>query len=48
MTISRLRISTRRQGSRIESVPFKKLKRMAELRDRRWSLKNGWLILEAR
>lgn len=39
-------IRSRKQGSRIESVPLKKLKKLAQCKKRRWEFKDGWLILE--
>jgi hypothetical protein len=36
-----------RQGSRIDSVPLKKLIKLSKFRKRRWEFKDGWLILEA-
>ena len=42
-----LYIRTRKQGSRIDSIPLKKLVKMSESRKKRWSFKDGWLILEA-
>lgn len=42
-----LRIHTRKQGSRIDSIPLKKLVKMSEFRKKRWTFKDGWLILEA-
>jgi len=47
MTKIRLFIRTRKQGSRIESVPIKKLEKLAVREKRRWEFKDGWLILEA-
>jgi hypothetical protein len=43
----RLYIRVRAQGSRIESVPLRRLLRLAGYRKRRWSFENGWLVLEA-
>ena len=43
-----LYIRTRKQGSYIASVPLKELKKLSAKRKRRWSFKDGWLILEAR
>jgi hypothetical protein len=43
----RLFIRVRKQGSRIESVPLKRLVELSDYRKRRWSFENGWLILEA-
>lgn len=40
-------IHTRKQGSRIESIPLKRLKKLSGYRRRRWQFKDGWLILEA-
>jgi hypothetical protein len=42
-----LYVKVRVQGSRIESVPLKRLTRLSGYRKRRWSYKDGWLILEA-
>jgi len=47
MSKLRLFIRTRKQGSRIESVPLKQLIKLAGFDKRRWEFKNGWLILEA-
>ena len=43
----RLFVCVRKQGSRIESVPLKRLLELFGFRKRRWELKDGWLILEA-
>jgi hypothetical protein len=43
----RLFVRVREQGCRIESVPLKRLIRLADFRKRRWSFEDGWLILEA-
>ena len=43
----RLYIRTRKQGSRIESVPLYQLIKLSKLHKRRWEFKDGWLILEA-
>jgi hypothetical protein len=43
----RLFVRSRKQGSRIESVPLKKLVKLSEFRKKRWMFKDGWLILEA-
>jgi len=47
----RLQIYTYKQGSRIASIPMKKLKKLAECKKKRWYLEvldgNVWLILEA-
>ncbi len=43
----RLFVRSRKQGSRIESVPLKKLIKLSSFRRRRWEFKDGWLILEA-
>jgi hypothetical protein len=43
----RLFVRVRKQGSRIESVPVKRLVKLAECRKRYWEFKDGWLILEA-
>ena len=42
-----LRIHTIKQGSRIRSVPLRKLIKLSKCREKRWSFKDGWLILEA-
>ena len=42
-----LHISTRKQGSRIDSIPLKKLIKLSKFRKKRWKFKDGWLILEA-
>ena len=42
----RLFVRSRKQGSRIESVPLKKLVKLSEFRKKRWEFKDGWLILE--
>ena len=49
MTLGRVRlfIRTRKQGSRIESVPLKRLVKLSMCRKRYWKFKDGWLILEA-
>ena len=43
----RLYIRTRKQGSRIDSVPLKRLIELSKSHERRWEFKDGWLILEA-
>ena len=43
----RLYVRTRKQGSRIESVPLKQLVKLSKFRKKRWIFKDGWLILEA-
>jgi hypothetical protein len=43
----RLFVVVRKQGSLIESVPLKRLVKLTGFRKRRWSLEDGWLILEA-
>ena len=40
-------VQTRKQGSRVESVPLKQLVRLSGFDKRRWSFEDGWLILEA-
>lgn len=40
-------IRTRKQGSRIDSIPLRKLIKLSKLRKKRWMFKDGWLILEA-
>lgn len=44
----RLFVRVRKQGARIESVPLKRLKKLAGFKERRWEFEDGWLILEAR
>jgi len=43
----RLYVKTYKQGSRIASVPLRRLKKLAQYKKRRWDFKDGWLILEA-
>jgi hypothetical protein len=43
----RLFVAKRGKGSRIESVPLKRLTTLAGYEKRRWEFKDGWLILEA-
>jgi hypothetical protein len=43
----RLFVRVRKQGGRIESVPLKRLILLSGYRKRRWSLEDGWLVLEA-
>jgi hypothetical protein len=43
----RLFVRTRNQGSRIESVPLKRLTELSGYDKKRWEYKDGWLILEA-
>lgn len=43
----RLYVRVRAQGSRIESVPLKRLEKLAGYRKKRWSYEDGWLVLEA-
>ncbi len=42
--IVRLKV-TMRKGARIESVPLKKLEKLASKRRRYWKFEDGWLIL---
>ena len=42
--IVRLKLTTRK-GTRIESVPLKKLEKVASKTKLHWTLKDGWLIL---
>jgi hypothetical protein len=42
-----LLVRKRKQGSRIDSVPLKKLVKLSKFRKKRWTFKDGWLILEA-
>jgi len=43
----RLFVQVRKQGSRIESVPLKRLVELSGYRKKRWYFEDGWLILEA-
>lgn len=43
----RLFVRVRKQGCRIESVPFRRLIELSAYRKKRWSFEDGWLILEA-
>jgi len=45
----KLFVRTRKQGSYIASVPLQKLDKFSKSpeKSRRWSFKDGWLILEA-
>lgn len=43
-SILRLKITTRK-GTRIESVPLKKLEKLANKTNLYWKLEDGWLIL---
>ena len=44
----RLYVKVRSESrSRIESVPLKQLVKLSEFRKKRWTFKDGWLILEA-
>jgi hypothetical protein len=43
----RLFVRVRAQGSRIESVPLKRLLKLANYRKKRWNFEDGWLVLEA-
>jgi hypothetical protein len=40
-------VRCRKQGSRVESVPLKRLVELSGYRKKRWSFEDGWLILEA-
>ncbi len=42
--IVRLKVTVRK-GARIESVPLKKLERLATKKRRYWKFEDGWLIL---
>ena len=42
--IVRLKVTVRK-GARIESVPLKKLEKVANKKMRYWKFENGWLIL---
>jgi len=43
----RLYVRCRKQGCSIGSVPMKQLVKLADFPKKRWSFKDGWLILEA-
>jgi len=43
----RLFIKVRKQGARVDSVPLKRLVKLSNFRKKRWTFKDGWLILEA-
>jgi len=43
----RLFVRVRKQGSRIESVPLKRLVELSGFHKRRWDFVDGWLVLEA-
>jgi len=43
--VVRLKIGVRKQGARVESVPLKKLERLASRKNLRWKYEDGWLIL---
>jgi hypothetical protein len=43
----RLFVHSRKQGSRIESVPLKRLVEMSKCGFRNWRFEDGWLVLEA-
>ena len=43
-SIVRLKLTTRK-GTRIESVPLKKLEKLANKTNLYWNLEDGWLIL---
>jgi hypothetical protein len=48
MSKIRLYVKVRSESrSRIESVPVKRLVKLAECHKRYWEFKDGWLILEA-
>jgi hypothetical protein len=42
--VIRLKVTVRK-GARIESVPLKKLKQLADEKNRVWAFNNGWLTL---
>jgi len=42
--IVRLKVTVRK-GARIESVPLKKLEKVASNKKRYWKFENGWLLL---
>ncbi len=43
----RLFVSVRKQGTRVESVPLRRLVQLSGYRKRRWSFEDGVLTLEA-
>lgn len=43
----RLFVIVRVQGARVESVPLRRLLKLANFRKKRWGFKDGWLVLEA-
>jgi hypothetical protein len=43
----RLFVRIRKQGSRIESIPLKRLIELSGYDNKSWSYEDGWLILEA-
>jgi hypothetical protein len=43
----RLFVRVRKQVSRVESVPLKRLLELSDFRKLRWEFVDGWLILEA-
>jgi hypothetical protein len=43
----RLFVRVRKQGSRIESVPLKRLIKLSGYNKKHWEFRDGWLILEA-
>jgi hypothetical protein len=46
--VSRIRlfVKVRSQGSRIESIPLKRLEKLSKRSKRKWYFENGWLVLE--
>jgi hypothetical protein len=44
--VIRLKITVRK-GARIESVPLKKLEKIATKKQKQWELKGEWIILNA-
>jgi hypothetical protein len=42
----RLFVKVRSQGSRIESIPLKRLEKLSKRSKRKWYFENGWLVLE--
>jgi hypothetical protein len=47
MSRIKLFVVVRGHGCRIESVPLKRLTELSVYHKRRWSLVDGWLVLEA-
>ena len=43
--VVQLKVGVRKQGARVESVPLKKLERLASRKNLHWKYEDGWLIL---